>query len=61
MGEYSDKSAENKSTIVSNQVLQQHKPQAASQFADRPEAIVQMKLQDIANNSTRVLQLSALF
>lgn len=62
MNTHADKTQENKSQAVANEVSQ--KPSSGEptfQFMDnRPEAIAQRKLQEIANSNPRVMQLKAL-
>lgn len=62
MNTHADKKKENKSQSVSNTVAQKHNDgEFSSQFVDnRPEAIVQRKLQEMANNSPRAMQLKGL-
>lgn len=59
MNTHADKTQENKSQSVANEVSQmQSVGESTFQFVDnRPEAIAQRKLQEMANNSPRVLQL----
>jgi hypothetical protein len=61
MNTHADKSQENKSQSVSNEVAQkQGGAESTFQFVDnRPEAVAQRKLQEMANNSPRALQLKA--
>ena len=62
MNSHSDKSQENNSQSVANQVSQKKSgSETAFQFVDnRPEAIAQRKLQEMANNSPQVKQLQAI-
>lgn len=62
MNTYADKTQENKSMSVANEVAQkQSGGETAFQFADnQPEAIAQRKQQEMANNSPRVKKLSAI-
>ena len=62
MNSNSDKSQENNSQSVANQVSQKKSgSETAFQFVDnRPEAIAQRKLQEMANNSPQVKQLQAI-
>lgn len=61
MNTYADKTQENKSNSVNNLSKQQSKSESAFQFVDnRPEAIAQRKLQEIANNSPQVKQLKVI-
>jgi hypothetical protein len=61
MNNYAAKTQENKSQSVANAVFKtQGGSDAIFQFVDnRPEAVAQRKLQDLANNSPRVKQLQA--
>ena len=61
MNTHADKTQENKSQSVSNETSQkQGGGESTFQFVDnRPEAIVQRKLQEMANNSSHVSQLRA--
>jgi hypothetical protein len=61
MNTHADKSQEHKSQSVSNTESQmQRGGEATFQFVDnRPEAVAQRKLQEMANNSARVIQLKA--
>jgi hypothetical protein len=62
MNTHADKTHENKSQSVANEVSQEQSfGEPTFQFADnRPEAIAQRKLQEMANNSPQVTQLRAL-
>jgi hypothetical protein len=62
MHTHADKIQENKSHSVANAVSQKHiGGESAFQFVDnRPEAIAQRKLQDIAINSHQVMRLKAM-
>jgi hypothetical protein len=62
MNTHADKTQENKSRLAANAVSQmQNSSEATFQFVDnRPEAIAQRNLQEMANNSPRALQLRAL-
>ncbi len=61
MNAHADKTRENKSQSVSNGESQmQRGGESTFQFVDnRPEAIAQIKLQEIANNSPQAMQLKA--
>jgi len=61
MNTHADQTKENKSQAVSNALSQKESDGvSAFQFVDnRPEAVAQRKLQEIANNSSRVNQLKA--
>jgi hypothetical protein len=62
MNTHADKTQENKSQSVSNDESQmQRGGESTFQFIDnRPEAVAQRKLQEMANNSTQVKQLRAI-
>jgi len=52
MSEHADKSTENKSVSIANQVVHQSDGQLANQFVDnRPEAVAQRKLSSMTNFS----------
>lgn len=54
MNSYADRTYENKSQSMANAVTQKHSGESSFQFIDnRPEAIVQMKLQEMGDNHTR--------
>jgi hypothetical protein len=60
MNTHTDKTQENKSQSVANTVSQKQSGESTFQFEDnRPEAIAQRKLQEMANNSPQVSQLRA--
>ena len=61
MNTHADKTQENKSqTVANDKTQQQSSGESSFQFVDnRPEAIVQRKLQEMANNSPQVSQLRA--
>ena len=56
-----EKTHKNKSQAVVNEVIQKHSSgESTTQFVDkRPEALMQRKLQEMANNSSQVSQLRA--
>ncbi|MDC3285101.1 hypothetical protein OAU94_01515 [Flavobacteriaceae bacterium] len=62
MNTHADKTQENKSQSVANTVSQkQSNGKSTFQFVDnRPDAVAQLKLQEVANNSPQVKQLKAL-
>ena len=58
MYKHADKSQEKKKQSIANTIQKKRKTGATFQFVDnRPEAVAQRKLQDMANNSPRVAQL----
>ena len=61
MNTHADKSQENKSQSVANAVSQKSSSgESTFQFLDnRPEAVAQRKLQEMANNSIQAMQLKA--
>ena len=61
MNTHTDKTQESKSQSMANQVSQKERGvEFTFQFVDnRPEAIVQRKLQEMADNSPRMMQLKA--
>lgn len=61
MNTRADKEQENKSQSITNAVSQtQHRIESTFRFIDnRPKAMTQLKLQEIANNSQQVMQLKA--
>lgn len=62
MNTYADKKQENKSQTVANEVSQKtSNSESTFQFVDnRPEAVAQIKLQEMANNSPQVQQLKTI-
>ncbi len=61
MNIYVDKSQKNKSqSVVNSEAQRQSSGESTFQFVDnRPEAVVQRKLQEMANNGPRTMQLKA--